>query len=119
MTMKKTAGGDSPLQQGAGKSFWTLPISGQRRRRIAMYSRKVIGCFGFSRRGAFIGEGAVSEVAQGGLTTRGVWAMGRPRHPMVWLPCGPSPSPLRFSGSFGKFMDVRLLFRPILRIFPM
>jgi hypothetical protein len=29
MAMKKTSGGDSPLWQGAGKSFWTLPISGQ------------------------------------------------------------------------------------------
>jgi hypothetical protein len=28
MTMKKTSGGDSPLRQGAGKSFWTLPIFG-------------------------------------------------------------------------------------------
>jgi hypothetical protein len=28
MAMKKTSGGDSPLQQGAGKSFWTLPIFG-------------------------------------------------------------------------------------------
>jgi hypothetical protein len=28
MTMKKTFGGDSPLWQGAGKSFWTLPIFG-------------------------------------------------------------------------------------------
>jgi hypothetical protein len=27
MVMKKASGGDSPLQQGAGKSFWTLPIS--------------------------------------------------------------------------------------------
>jgi hypothetical protein len=26
MTMKKTSGGDSLLRQGAGKSFWTLPI---------------------------------------------------------------------------------------------
>jgi hypothetical protein len=36
MVMKKTSGGDSPLWQGAGKSFWTLPISGQQRRRNAM-----------------------------------------------------------------------------------
>jgi hypothetical protein len=36
MAMKKTSGGDSPLRQGAGKNFWTLPISGRRRRRIAM-----------------------------------------------------------------------------------
>jgi hypothetical protein len=28
MAMKKTSGGDSPLRQGAGKSFWTLSISG-------------------------------------------------------------------------------------------
>jgi hypothetical protein len=28
MAMKKTSGGDSPLWQGAGKSFWTLPIFG-------------------------------------------------------------------------------------------
>jgi hypothetical protein len=36
MATKKTSGGDSPLRQGAGKSFWTLPILGRRRRRIAM-----------------------------------------------------------------------------------
>jgi hypothetical protein len=28
MAMKKTSGGNSPLRQGAGKSFWTLPIFG-------------------------------------------------------------------------------------------
>jgi hypothetical protein len=28
MVMKKTSDGNSPLQQGAGKSFWTLPIFG-------------------------------------------------------------------------------------------
>jgi hypothetical protein len=28
MAMKKTSGGVSPLRQGAGKSFWTLPIFG-------------------------------------------------------------------------------------------
>jgi hypothetical protein len=27
MVMKKASGGDSPLRQGVGKSFWTLPIS--------------------------------------------------------------------------------------------
>jgi hypothetical protein len=26
--MKKTSGGDSPLRQGVGKSFWTLLILG-------------------------------------------------------------------------------------------
>jgi hypothetical protein len=28
MVIKKTSGGDSPLRQGAEKSFWTLPIFG-------------------------------------------------------------------------------------------
>jgi hypothetical protein len=28
MAMKKTSGGNSPLRQGAGMSFWTLPIFG-------------------------------------------------------------------------------------------
>jgi hypothetical protein len=27
MVMKKASGDDSPLRQGTGKSFWTLPIS--------------------------------------------------------------------------------------------
>jgi hypothetical protein len=40
-----------------------------------------------------------------------------PRRPIVWAPRGPTPSPLRFSGSFGEFLDVWLLFRPIPRIF--
>jgi hypothetical protein len=71
MAMKKTFGGNSPLWQGAGKSFWTLPISGRWWRRIVMYSGKVIGFLGFSRRGVFIGEGAALEVDMGGLTTRG------------------------------------------------
>jgi hypothetical protein len=36
MAMKKTSGGDSPLRQGAGKSFWTLSISSRRQRWITM-----------------------------------------------------------------------------------
>jgi hypothetical protein len=78
-----------------------------------MYSRKVIGCLGFSHRGVFIGEGVAPEVDQVGLTTGGREA-GAGRAP--WW-CGPSPSPLRFSGSFGKFPDVRLLFCLIPRKF--
>jgi hypothetical protein len=88
--MKKTSGGDSPLRHGAGKSFWTLPISGRRRRRIAMYSGKMIGSLGFSRRGFFIGEGAASEVGQGGLTTRG----RGPRAGCAALWCGCLVAPL-------------------------
>jgi hypothetical protein len=62
MAMKKTSGGDSPLRQGARKSFWTLPILGRWRRQIVMYYGKVIRYLGFSRRGVFIGEGAASQV---------------------------------------------------------
>jgi hypothetical protein len=36
MVMKKASDGDSPLQQGAGKSFWTLPISRRRWRWLAV-----------------------------------------------------------------------------------
>jgi hypothetical protein len=36
MVMKKASDGDSPLRQGAGKSFWTLPISHRRRRRLGV-----------------------------------------------------------------------------------
>jgi hypothetical protein len=36
MVMKKAFGGDSPLWQGAEKSFWTLPISHQRRWQLAV-----------------------------------------------------------------------------------
>jgi hypothetical protein len=32
----KASDGDSPLRQGAGKSFWTLPISHRRRWRLAV-----------------------------------------------------------------------------------
>jgi hypothetical protein len=117
MAMKKTSGGDSPLRQGAGKSFWTLPILGQWRWWIVMYSGKVIRCLGFSRRGVFIGKGAASEVDQVGLTTGGR-GPGVGRAPGGVAPQWHSLSPLRFSGRFGEFLDVRLLFRPIPRIFP-
>jgi hypothetical protein len=36
MAMKKASDDDSPLRQGAGKSFWTLPISSRRRRRLTV-----------------------------------------------------------------------------------
>jgi hypothetical protein len=91
MAMKKTSGGNSPLRQGAGKSFWTLPISGRRRRRIAMCFWKVIGYLGFSHRGVFIGEGASSEVDRGGHAYRGRdLALGH-----AALLCGPLVAPLR------------------------
>jgi hypothetical protein len=68
MAMKKTSGGDSPLWQAAGKSFWTLRSRVDDDGGSRCVSRKLIGYLGFSRREVFIGEGAVSEVDQGGLT---------------------------------------------------
>jgi hypothetical protein len=62
MVMKKASGDDSPLRQGAGKSFWTLPISGRWRRRLAVcFVERFVGAIGFSRRREFIGERAMSE----------------------------------------------------------
>jgi hypothetical protein len=71
MAMKKTSGGDSPLRQGVGKSFWTLPIFGL----MAAVDRdvfwKIDRVLRFFCRGVFIGEGPSSEVARGALTHRG------------------------------------------------
>jgi hypothetical protein len=71
MAMKKISDGDSPLWQGVGKSFWTLPISGRRRRQIMMCFWKIDPVLGFFCRGVFIRKGAASEVDKGGLTHRG------------------------------------------------
>jgi hypothetical protein len=96
MAMKKTSCGDSPLRQGAGKSFWTLPISGRRRRRIAICFWKIDRVFRFFHRGVFIGEGAASEVDQGGHTRRGRGqALGR-----AALLCGRPVAPLRLLFGF-------------------
>jgi hypothetical protein len=48
MVMKKASGGDSSLRQGAGKSFWTVPISRRRRRRLAVgFVENLSGLLGF------------------------------------------------------------------------
>jgi hypothetical protein len=36
IVVEKASGRDSPLRQGAGKSSWILPISRQRRQRLAV-----------------------------------------------------------------------------------
>jgi hypothetical protein len=41
-----------------------------------------------------------------------------PHRPGVWGPRGPTPSPLRFSGSFGEILGNWLWFFLIPRIFP-
>jgi hypothetical protein len=54
-------------------------------------SRKLIGCLGFSHQGVFIGEGAASEVDQGGLTHAG----RGPGAGRAALWCGQLVAPLR------------------------
>jgi hypothetical protein len=67
----QTSGGDSLSGRVPGRA------SGPSRSRIddgdgsRCISGKLIGSLGFSHRGVFIGEGAVSEVDQRGLTHRG------------------------------------------------
>jgi hypothetical protein len=95
MAMKKTFGGDSPLRQGAGKGFWTLPIFGSTAAADRDVFWKIDRDLGFSRRGVFIGEGAMSGVELGGLTPgrrgpgagRAGLACGAPMAPLL-LPFG-------------------------------
>jgi hypothetical protein len=90
MSMKKTSGGDSPLWQGAGKSFWTLPIFGSTAavdHDVFWKSDRVLRFF---PSGGFIGEGASSGVDRGDLTHR-----GRGQGPgRTALLCGPLVAPL-------------------------
>jgi hypothetical protein len=68
MPMKKTSGGDFPLRQGAGKSFWTLPIFGSTEAADRDMFWKSDWVLRFFPSGVFIGEGAMSEEGPGGLT---------------------------------------------------
>jgi hypothetical protein len=92
MVMKKASGGDSPLWQGAGKSFWTLPISRQRRRRLAVcFLEKLIRPLWVSHQGEYIGGRAMSGGGPGVHTTWWRWpGVGRAT---PWCGC-PLP-PLR------------------------
>jgi hypothetical protein len=65
MAMKKTSGGDSPLRQGAEKSFWTLPISGRRWRWITMCFWKIDRVFRFFPSGGiYRRKGGVRRLAR-------------------------------------------------------
>jgi hypothetical protein len=67
--MKKAFGGDSPLWQGAGKSFWTLPILHQWWWRLAVcFEENWLGSFRFSHRGEYIGGRAASGGGPGAHT---------------------------------------------------
>jgi hypothetical protein len=92
MVMKKASGGDSPLRQGAGKSFWTLSLLRRRWRRLAVcFQEKSSGFWVFSSRRIYRRKGDVRGWARGPqhLVAR---PGGGPRHPMVRPPSGPPPS---------------------------
>jgi hypothetical protein len=81
-----------PLRQGAGKSFWTLPISHGRRRRLAVCFLEKCSFFRvFSMEGINRQKGDVRR-----WTRRSHHLVARPRgglrHHMVWLPLGPRPA---------------------------
>jgi hypothetical protein len=118
MAMKKTSGGDSPLRQGAEKSFWTLPIFGS----TAAVDRDVFWkndrVFRFFPSGGLYRRRGGVRGGPGGPHHKSAWARGGPHPLVVWPPSGPAPSPLRSSGSSVKYLDDWLLFRPIPRIFP-
>jgi hypothetical protein len=102
MAMKKTSGGDLPLRQGARKSFWTLPISGRRRRWIAMCFWKIDwGLRFFPSRGLYRRR---DSVRSGPGRPHHKWARpGAGSRPLVVrLAPGPSPCHLWSSRSFGK-----------------
>jgi hypothetical protein len=90
MAMKKTSGGDSLLRQGVGTSFWTLPISGQRRWQIAMCFWKSDPVFRFFPSGGLYRRKGSVRSGPGGPHHRPARARGRPRpwwcgRPLAWL----------------------------------
>jgi hypothetical protein len=89
MAMKKTSGGDSPLRQGAGKSFWTLPIFGSPAAVDRDVFWKIDQVFRFFPSGGlYRRRGDV----RGGVRwphTWLAWPRPWPRQPSVWGPCGP------------------------------
>jgi hypothetical protein len=99
MAMKKTSGGDSPLRQGAGKSFWTLPIFGSTAaadRDVFWKIDRVLRFFpsgGLYRRRGDVRGGPRPPHARAARLGAG------PRQPCVRAACGPSPSSLRITGS--------------------
>jgi hypothetical protein len=93
MAMEKTSGGNSPLWQGAGKSFWTLPIFGSTAaadRDVFLKSDRVLRFFpsgGLYRQRGNVSGG--TRRPQPGLRGQGP---GR-----ATLACGPLVAPLLLS----------------------
>jgi hypothetical protein len=105
MAMKKTSGGDSSLWQGAGKSFWTLPIFGSTVAADHDVFWKSDRVFRFFPLGGLYRRRGSVRGGPGGTHHRLAQARGRPRPLVVWSPSGLAPSPLRCSGSSIKYLD--------------
>jgi hypothetical protein len=96
MAMKKTSGGNSPLRQGAGKSFWTLPIFGSTTAADRDVFWKSDRVFRFFPSGGLYRRRGVVRSGPGGAHHRGARASPRPR---PWW-CGPPVAPLRLLFGF-------------------
>jgi hypothetical protein len=118
MVMNKASDGDSPLRQGARKSFWTLPISCRRWRRLAVgFVENWSGLRFFPSRGIYRRKGGVMRWTRAAYPLV-AWARAWPRCPRVWLARGHPPSHLwtssrvwknrRFSFCFVKFREYLL-----------
>jgi hypothetical protein len=109
MVIKKASGGDFPLWQGAGKSFWTLPISRRRRRRLAVCFLKKSSGPVFSTRRIYRRKGDVR-----GWTRRSHPLVARPgaspRHPRMLLAPGLSPALLWTPSSCQVIRDFSFCF---------
>jgi hypothetical protein len=112
------SGGTSLSRQGAGTETSVPQNLSSTMAVLRNCSGKNADSFRVFHREAFYRRRGVVRRRPGGSHRRGAQPGARPHPLMVRLAPGPPPSPLRFSGSFGKFPDVRLLFCPISRIFP-
>jgi hypothetical protein len=102
MVMKKAFSGDSPFRQGAGKSFWTLPILRRRRRRLAVCLWKIDQALRvFSSRRIYRRKGDVRKWTKGPHQAS-ARPRGDPHHGEVWPPSGPPPSLLWTLSRIGK-----------------
>jgi hypothetical protein len=99
MAMKKISGGDSPLWQGAEKSFWTLPIFGSTAAADCVVFWKIDRVLRFFPSGGLYRRRGDVRGGARWPHTRVARARPWPRQPGVWGPCGSPPTLLRICGS--------------------